>query len=311
MKSLIESLNSFLEFEQRSNLTHLELLYQEVVTELDNLWKQIVILEKNGYERSYILDILSPVRTIFQKSPLGWRMQNLTPEHSGNYEIIEHICDAINRAPKNTVEYCCEEYALSCPATQQYRNLVKYQALKIIETFRTAPKHPRVLSIACGSCRDILSIQIFLKELLNWEIVLIDRDIKALEFSRTRLNSLGGRLQFLQGNIIETIYKLESTEGFDLVVAGGLFDYLTKPVVKYLIKHIYHYLLKPNGKLIFTNIVKGNPYRPFIEYFGNLILIERDEEDILGICQELGLNQSVVNLTRDEDEIRLIVEIKK
>ncbi len=140
---------------------------------------------------------------------------------------------------------------------------------------------------------------------------MIDRDIKALEFARTRLNSLEGKLQYIQGNVIQAVYKLESTEGFDLVVAGGLFDYLTKPVVKYLIKHIYYYLLKPNGKLIFTNIVKGNPYRPFMEYFGNLTLVERDEEDILDICQQLGLNQQVINLTKDEDNLRLIVEINK
>jgi SAM-dependent methyltransferase len=311
MNSLIESLNLLFEFEKCSNLTELDLPYQEVVTELDKLWKQIVIFEKNGYTRSDILEILSPIRAIFQKSPLGWRMQTLSPDYPGNYEIIEYICDAINRVPNNTIEYYCEEYALSCPATQQYRNLVQYQALQILETFRIAPKNPRVLSLSCSSCRDIWSIQIFLKELLNGEIVLIDRDIKALEFARTRLNSLEGKLQYIQGNVIQAVYKLESTEGFDLVVAGGLFDYLTKPVVKYLIKHIYYYLLKPNGKLIFTNIVKGNPYRPFMEYFGNLTLVERDEEDILDICQQLGLNQQVITLTKDEDNLRLIVEINK
>ena len=311
MKSLLESLNSFMEFEHQSNLPQVDLLYQKVSAELDNLCRQIVIIEKYGYTRSHILNILSPVLTIFKKSPLGWRMQNLPLDNPGNYKIIDYICDAINKAPQNTVEYCCEEYALSCPAIQQYRNLVRHQALQIIETFRIAHENPRVLSIGCGSSRDIWSIQVFLKESLNGKIVLIDRDIKALEFSRARLSSLEGKLEFIQGNIIQSIYKLEQTEGFDLVVTGGLFDYLTKPVVKYLIKHIYHYLLKPNGKLVFTNIAQGNPYRPFLEYFGNLTLVERDEEDILDIWQQLGLNRQDINLKRDEDNLRLIVEINK
>jgi SAM-dependent methyltransferase len=188
---------------------------------------------------------------------------------------------------------------------------VKYQALQVLETFRIASEKPRVLSIACGSCRDLWSIQIFLKEFSSGEIVLTDLDSEALEFSRARLKSIEGKLQLLHGNIIQLLPRLEKTGGFDLVVAGGLFDYLAKPVVKYLIKHVYRYLLKPGGKLIFTNMAKGNPYRPFIEYFGNLILVERDEEDVLEICRELGLNQQKITFKKEESNLRLIVEITK
>jgi hypothetical protein len=152
------------ELEQRAKLTNLEQRCQEVANKIEHLCKQIVICEKNGYTRSKIIDILSPVQAIFKKSPLGWRMQNWPQGYSGDYKTIEYICDAINRAPENTVEYCCEEYALTCLAAQQYTNLVKYQALQVLETFRIASEKPRVLSIACGSCRDLWSIQIFLKE---------------------------------------------------------------------------------------------------------------------------------------------------
>ncbi len=311
MKSLIESVNSFVALEQRSKLTHLERLCQEVVNEIDKLCKQLLICEKNGYKRSQIVEVLRPTQAIFQKSPLVWRMQNWPRGYPGDYETMEYICDAINKAPENTVEYWCEEYALSCPAAQQYRNLVNYQALQVIETFRIASQKPRVLSLACGSCRDIWSIQIFLKEFSSGEIILTDLDSEALEFSRARLKSIEGKLQFLQGNLIQVLPTLESSGEFDLVVAGALFDYLSKPVAKYLIKHVYKYLLKPNGKFIFTNIVKGNSYRTFVEYFGNLILIERDEKEVLDICRQLGLNEQGISFKKEESDLRLIVEITK
>src|SRR5215813_11883261 len=72
------------------------------------------------------------------------------------------------------------------------------------------------------------------------------------------------------------------------LLAGGLFDYLPDEHARYLIRHAWS-LVDDGGALFFTNIARGNPYRPLIEYFGDWFLIERTEEDVMRLCEAAGI----------------------
>ena len=93
-------------------------------------------------------------------------------------------------------------------------------------------------------------------------------------------------------------------------LAGGLFDYLPDEHATYLIKHAWS-LLEPGGVFFFTNIARGNPYRPLIEYFGDWFLIERSEDDVLRLCHAAGISRDVVSITREETGLTLMIEARR
>src|SRR5436190_19789253 len=125
------------------------------------------------------------------------------------------------------------------------------------------------------------------------------------------LASVSDRCQIHPGNVLKVVRKaVQAKETFDLVLAGGLFDYLPEKPAVYLIEHAYS-LLRPGGVLYFTNIAKGNPYRPLIEYFGDWFLIERTEEDLFAYCYRVGIPRRAVSITRDETGLAFLIEVTK
>src|SRR5215467_12985251 len=72
------------------------------------------------------------------------------------------------------------------------------------------------------------------------------------------------RVKPVPGNVVELLKDAKSLPKFDLIVAGGLFDYLEDRVARFVIKSAY-YCLRPGGRFFFTNIGR-NPYRPWMEY---------------------------------------------
>jgi hypothetical protein len=53
--------------------------------------------------------------------------------------------------------------------------------------------------------------------------------------------------------------------------------------------------LTENGKIFFTNIDKNNPYRVFMEYTSDWILIERSEDDLISLIVNADWPDEVVS----------------
>ena len=79
---------------------------------------------------------------------------------------------------------------------------------------------------------------------------------------------------------------------FDLVYAGGLFDYLPEGIIKLLVSQICKRFVQDGGCFMFTNIKKNNPYRDWIEVLGNWHLIERDQDEMHKIIAYTGFKDS-------------------
>jgi extracellular factor (EF) 3-hydroxypalmitic acid methyl ester biosynthesis protein len=172
------------------------------------------------------------------------------------------------------------------------------------------PGAARVLVLACGGCADVQRVLPFITSVAG-ELYLNDADPAALEYSRAALAPIAGRCTFLPGNALRVAKRLEREERFDLVVAGGLFDYLPEKHAVYLLSTIHDGLLAAGGTLFFTNIAEGNPYRPLIEYFGDWFLIERTEETLRGYCRAAGIPAQSVAVTREETGLAYLVEITR
>ncbi|MEA2571233.1 MAG: extracellular factor 3-hydroxypalmitic acid methyl ester biosynthesis protein [Acidobacteriota bacterium] len=285
-------------------------LYHRVLAVVHQLCAAIVACEQAGYTRAEIVEVLEPVRRIHARSPFVKRLQDWPRAYPGDFETVEHLCSATNRAEEGTLPWFCESYALSRSIAQQHRNKVQHQAARIMRTLLDHPGSARVLTIACGSCPDLRRIAAHLPSLLG-ELWLNDNDADALSFSARALAPIRDRSHYRPGNALKVVRKIAQLGPiFDLVLAGGLFDYLPEKHAIYLIEHSYS-LLKQGGAFFFTNIAAGNPYRPLIEYFGDWFLIERSEADIRRYCEAAGIPAHEISITREETGLTLLIEVTR
>ena len=113
----------------------------------------------------------------------------------------------------------------------------------------------------------------------------------------------------MPGNVIRIPKRLADGDRFDLVLAGGLFDYLSDRAIVSLVHAIYQDLLAPGGVLLFTNMAEGNPWRLLMEYGSDWNLVERSEDGILQICREAGIPHSSISLTREATRLTVITRV--
>lgn len=285
-----------------------EHLYHRLLAVVHQICASILGCEEAALTRSEILDILEPVRRIHARSPFVARLQQWPRGYPGDFETVEYLCSGENRAEEGTLERSCEAYALSRSIAQQHRNKVQHQAARIMRTLLANPLQNRIASLACGSCPDLRSIVDHLPALAG-EVWLNDGDPAAIEFSAGALRSIRDRCHFRTGDVLSVARSLPRG-AFDLVLAGGLYDYLDARRATLLLKIAYG-LLGPGGTFFFTNIAEGNPYRTLIEYFGDWKLIERSEEDVLACCDAAGVPRSNVSIRREETGLALLIEVSK
>jgi extracellular factor (EF) 3-hydroxypalmitic acid methyl ester biosynthesis protein len=285
-----------------------EALHHRVLTEVHAICARIVACEGAGLSRDEIVGMLGPVREIHARSPFVQRLQDWPRGYPGDFETVEYICSGRNRAKPGTIEAVCESYSLNLPIAQQHRNKVRHQASRILKTMMEKPRQSRIFTLACGSCPDFRQLQPLLEQYAG-EIVLNDSDDAALSFVGPIFASVEERVRFVQGNALKVARRMEREKKFDLVLAGGLFDYLGDRHATYLIETIYHGLLADGGTFFFTNIARGNPYRSLIEHFGDWFLLERSEDDIRKLCVEAGVPKDAVQTRCDETGLAVLIEI--
>lgn len=285
-------------------------LYHRVLGSVHQLCASVVACEDAGFTREQIVRVLEPVRRIHARSDFVRRLQEWPRGYPGDFETVEYLCAGRSRAERGTIEDVCETYSLTRSIAQQHRNKVQHQAARILRTLLANPQSSRIFSIACGSCPDFRQIAAHLPALLG-ELWLNDSDSEALMFSAKALGTVRDRIHLRPGNALKVVAKTAKLGPiFDLVLAGGLFDYLPDKQAAYLIEHACS-LVKPGGTFFFTNIARGNPYRPLIEYFGDWFLIERSEEDVIRLCAAAGVPSDQITIEREETGLTLLIEIHR
>ena len=284
-------------------------LFHKVVASMHDLCFSILEAEKKGKTREYIDKIIKPARDIHGRSVFVKRLQEWPRKYPGDFETIEYLCDHENKSVYGTVEFYIEEYALNSAIAQQHRNKLQHQSRIILDTLLNGRENPRILSVGCGGCRDILSIERYIKH-IQFELVINDIDNDALELSVKRLEYLND-LHVVPGNIIQALRRVEKHGPFDLIVTGGLFDHMSDKHVSFFLKHALSGLLKSDGTLFFANAVEGNPFRVWMEYLADWRLNYRSEENIAGLLEAAGVSDKTVDINKGETGLTFFVEVKR
>ncbi|MCB4757617.1 MAG: methyltransferase domain-containing protein [Elusimicrobia bacterium] len=307
-RNMSKAVDSFVKLASSSN-TSPSIFFHQVISSIHDLCARIAICEQTGIPKEKILQIISDARAIHSNSPFIKRLQVWPRGYIGDFETIEWLIKQKNNSNKEKIEFVLEQYALGSMIAQQHRNKVQYQAFNILECINKSIYNcPKILIMACGSSPDVRLITKLIRG-QKFQLVLIDSDPDAIKFSIESLYEIGSKCKFIEGNIFTKIGTLSKLGPFDLIVAGGLFDYLNDKQIKFLVQKSISKLLKPLGKFFFSNIAAGNPYRHWIEYLANWTLIERREGQIFRLLNSIGIETENIRFYRDPTGLSIFTEI--
>jgi extracellular factor (EF) 3-hydroxypalmitic acid methyl ester biosynthesis protein len=149
----------------------------------------------------------------------------------------------------------------------------------------------RVLSVACGPARELQDVITGGVDPKRLELTLLDQDDEALAAARATLAPLAQPLKLtLVNDSVRTLLR-DRTAGerwgrFDFIYSMGMFDYLTPPVAKAVLRRLYE-LLAPGGALVVGNYHVNNPSRFYMAYWLDWVLYYRTEDEFASLAAEL------------------------
>ncbi len=281
-------------------------LFHKVVACMHDLCFNILEAEKNGASRGEIEEVIKPARDIHGRSVFVRRMQDWPRKYPGDFETIEYLCSHENGSQYGKVEYYIEEYALNSAIAQQHRNRLQRQSAILLDVLLNGPGRQKILSVGCGGCLDFVQIEKYIYH-IPCDIVLHDVDSEALELSRERLARFTGDVQLVNGNFLQALREIEKSGPFDLILTGGLFDYISDRHISFFLKKAMNRLLHREGVLFFANIKKGSPYKVWQEYLADWKLVYRDEDEIVRLLTDAGFLRSKVEIEKDETGLTMLV----
>jgi extracellular factor (EF) 3-hydroxypalmitic acid methyl ester biosynthesis protein len=272
--------------------------YLHVFSKQIEKWEQV-------YTRQQIMEAILPIRQIAATSPFVNRAQCWPRGYAGDFETILYILENVNKAEPESLGYQIEAFFLKSPICMQHRNKVAQQSKLIAEVLEKNAK-ARILSIGCGTSEDLYNSLSIISN-TACEITLVDIDKDALNYSLKKLYTVKDKITIIEGNIYKVIKRLN--QSFDLILIGGVFDYLTDKVIAALLKELTE-KLSDNGHLFFTNIGKSNPYRACMEYLADWKLIERNKEELSFFINQAA-PEMVYNIELDATGLAYMVNLNK
>lgn len=265
-------------------------------------------LQELGWSRERIRALLEPAKRVHAESPFIRRLQTWPRGYAGDFETIEYLVQQRNWAPVGRFSFWLEQYALSSGLAQQHRNKVDIQARTVLDTVLSDSTdiQPKVLVLAAGGSPDLRQVETPLST-RRFNLVLLDQDSDALAFSAERLPIIADRLALVQRNVVRGLADVRALGRFDLVMAGGLFDYLPNKVASLVLRYAREHLLVPGGQLLFTNIAEPNPCRTWMEHMVDWVLIHRSEADLRQLCWDAGFVDDAVSVAPERTGLTLVV----
>jgi SAM-dependent methyltransferase len=245
--------------------------------------------------------LLEPAIKIHEESPFVRRLRDWPRGYPGDFETVELLVAAQPSLSSGERGYWIDWYALNTAIAQQHRNKINWQYLQM-----SGGPPKRILSIGCGGGADF---NISPSSFLDYQVVLLDMDEAALELAECRLAPYA-IVDVVKGDAVRGLKNALDRGPFDLVVCGGLFDYLPSNAIGFILKTISAYGLKSCGKIIFTNIADANPYQIWMESIANWHLLHRTRQEIVKLASDAGFAHDGIEITRDLTGLTHLVSLK-
>jgi extracellular factor (EF) 3-hydroxypalmitic acid methyl ester biosynthesis protein len=271
------------------------------ISEMHALCSELAKLPPALWRSLDVQEVLRPAAELQARSTFVRRLRDWPRGYPGDFETVELLMNGsevpTNSAPGEWIDW----YALNTAIGQQHRNKVWWQYLQMC-----AVTPGRILSVGCGGGADF---NIAPHRFTGSEIVLLDLDQDALRLAQDRLQRYC-EVHTICGDVRRGIRKAQDEGPVDIVVCGGLFDYLDDRTIVFLLKELRERAVKVGGSVLFTNIAEGNPFRVWMEAIADWRLIHRSEADIRRIVEAAGFDLHGLRIQRDGTGLTYLIEIR-
>lgn len=237
---------------------------------------------------------------LLSKSYFTNRARTWPQGHQGDFYMLEAVYK--NTPMSEGIGYYLDKYALSDPIAKGVRaRVAKLRELLTEELLKM--KNPKVLDLACGSCREVFELASDIKA-SGAKFTCVDLDEDALNFALDRLAHAGltqDHVEVRKYNALR-IFDFETAEiefGMqDIIYSVGYFDYLPDDFLIKLLNSLYK-LLNPGGKLIaaFKDVNRYRPqlYHWLVNWDG---FLQRTEGDFERIFHYSDIPEEALSMTR-------------
>jgi len=305
MSKISNAVDDFVALKNRLPMDY-DAAYRETVRAVEQLCSAIDDALLAGSGDQEIRALIEPARAVHAQSPFWQRVYSWPRGVVGHYLTIEWLCESRLQSPPRSIAAYLERYLFSFPAAQQHRNKVAWQAEHIRSAVRAGAR--KVLSVACGGCRDL---RLCLTNLIgDTRFFLNDLDEEAIRFSTAHLREIEHQLRPVAGNLFRSMRRFSELGPFDLIVAGGIFDYLNDDLFCKMTSRLIACLV-PRGKLCLSNFAEPNPYRTWMTYFGDWVLVERSEHSIRRILGDASAAGVDLKFSRDATRLAVLVTAQR
>ncbi|MEW5744840.1 MAG: hypothetical protein AB1805_05290 [Nitrospirota bacterium] len=222
------------------------------------------------------------INTHIYKKPLGYAGDFITMNYIYDYHHNNYL-------GSTSYEMLINNYTCTIPFSRSNIKRKDYFKNKILKTLREEG-NPKILSVGCGSVRELLELLKENKITKPLTFTCIDFEKRALDYIRSEIaqidipNKQHLSISLVEQDIFSLIDNQKMTSNLgenDLIYASGLFDYLRRNTAKSLLSLLYT-LLKKEGSLIVCNAsLNNNSHRAYIETLGEWHMIYRTEEEML------------------------------
>lgn len=242
----------------------------------------------------------------FATGRLHRRARNKPLGYAGDFLMIDWIYT--EKSVSNGLGKYFDELFLNYEAAQAVKNRKQYFVNKCVELSHQKNGRIDILDIACGPCRDVLETFQKTDNGTNLHFHCIDSEPKAIEYARRLLAHTEAQNNIRLDNT--NVFKLRTSEKYNLIWIAGLFDYLDDRIVKILLKKLWRYL-KDGGQIIFGNFSPDNPTRKGMELVARWNLIHRSADELIKLCTDAGLPFSEIEVEHEPLGVNLFCVIKK
>ena len=282
---------------------------QLVTLAMDRISDAIVDCDAAAVDAEEVGRVLAPVRDEHLRSPFIRRVHERPRGYPGDFETIQYLYEGQNKAQPNTLSYYCEGFALHGLAGQQHRHKLHHQAKLIERCVKEGAGQTAILSLASSACID-LSLAMPAIQSESFRLVVHDVDEGALSNAREVLSPIRERCEMLHGNLLKVLAIDAKASGpFDLVLLGGVCDYLTDKQVRIVLRQINR-LLAPGGSVFFSNVAPHFVHLPWMQHLGGWSLVERPEHRIRDLVAGAGLRPERLSIQRDSTRLACLAEMR-
>lgn len=243
-----------------------------------------------------------PIREFIHRDPFTWRAFSKPRGYAGDAVMLDMIYRGSDEnGGDDSVAQTLFGYTTGRPAPDAVRNRARVLA-NLIDEVVERRADARILALAAGHLREV-EIAKSLGVSFRGEIIALDQDSESLAVVQGAYASRG--VKAMTAPIKYLLAGKFDLQGFDLVYAAGLFDYLTQPIAKALSEKMFA-MLNPGGRMLIANFVPGIPDVGYMESFMDWHLIYRDEAAMRDLARSLPTGQ-IAQTGISFDETRNIV----